>query len=51
MGRYLLGAVLLGGAIAAGLWVAQELQSPVSSVRLFVADVLERVRNQSKEDL
>jgi hypothetical protein len=42
--RRALEALLVGGALAAGLWVAGELQSPYSDLRLWLSDQLEQVR-------
>lgn len=44
--RYLIGALLAGAAVAAGLWLAAELQSPVSAVRLWLASVIDTVKGE-----
>jgi hypothetical protein len=41
------GALLIGAAVAAGLWLAAELQNPVSDLRLWIAGVNSNLRGEA----
>lgn len=44
---HVLGALIAAAAMAGALWLAQELQSPVSDVRLWLGEIIDNLRGDT----